>query len=282
MGTDIRVIGPFDEDLDLAASKVRATFESEEQRFSRFRIDSELSHVNRRAGEWTKVSRGFGAVLRVALEAARATEGLFDPTVLPQLVAAGYDRDFSLVRSRSRAPSAASAHIAGVWHEIQLSRGWLRMPPGTALDLGGIAKGWTADLAAEAADLTWVLIDAGGDIRLRGRPEHPLPIAIEDPSDPERVIARLDLEEGALATSTVTKRSWGPGLHHLIDPRSGLPSISPVIQATTWAMTCTAAEVSAKTVVIGGVDRIRLQPTLAVLDGGEMLSSFEQEEVRVA
>lgn len=282
MGTEIHVIGPLDEDLDLAAEKVRAIFGSEERRFSRFRADSELSDVNRRAGEPTEVSPAFEQVLGAALEAARATEGLFDPTVLPDLIAAGYDRDFSAVHRTSLVPSPAPGRIAGLWRDVRLAHGCVWMPPGTALDLGGIAKGWTADVAADATDLTWVLVDAGGDMRLRGRPEAPLPIAIGDPFDGDRVIAHLELEEGALATSTVTKRSWGPGRHHLIDPRSGLPSNTSVVQATTWATTCMAAEASAKAVVIGGVDRIRLQPTLAMLDDGGIYSSFEQEEVGAA
>jgi FAD:protein FMN transferase len=278
MGTDISVIGPADEDLETAARKVRAIFGSEEQRFSRFRSDSELSRVNERAGEVTEISPGFEKVLRAALDAAAITEGSFDPTVLPELIAAGYDRDFPLVRQVSGAPVRRQLNIAGRWREVHLSSGSLWMPRGMALDFGGIAKGWTADLAAEATDLSWVLVDAGGDMRLCGRPDVPLTIAIEDPFEAGSVIAHLELGEGALATSTVTKRSWGLGLHHLIDPQSGLPSRSPVVQATTWAGTCMAAEVSAKSVVIGGVDRVGLQPTFAVLDDGQAISSFEGKE----
>ena len=278
MGTDISVIGPRDEDLEVAAGKVRAIFASQEQRFSRFRSDSELTRVNERAGEVTEISLVFEKVLRAALDAAATTEGSFDPTVLPELIAAGYDRDFPLVRQMSGATKPTPSRVAGRWHEVRLAHRSMWMPRGTALDFGGIAKGWTADLAAEATDLSWVLVDAGGDMRLCGRPDVPLPIAIRDPLEGGTTIAYLDLTEGALATSTVTKRSWGPGLHHLIDPRSGLPSRSPIVQATTWAGTCAAAEVSAKSVVIGGVDKLALQPALAVLDDGLVLSSFEGKE----
>ena len=278
MGTDISVIGPVDEDIETAARKVRAIFASQEQRFSRFRSDSELSRVNERAGEVTEISSDFEKVLRAALDAAARTDGSFDPTVLPELVAAGYDRDFSLVRQVSHTSQSAPSRVAGRWREVRLCHRSMWMPKGMALDFGGIAKGWTADGAAEASDLSWVLVDAGGDMRLCGRPDGPLPIAIGDPLEIGSVIAYLELTEGALATSNVTKRSWGPGLHHLIDPCSGLPSQSPVVQATTWAGTCAAAEVSAKSVVIGGIDKLVLQPTLAVLDDGQVLSSFEGKE----
>jgi thiamine biosynthesis lipoprotein len=281
MSTDISVIGPLDEDLDRAATKVKAIFESEEKRFSRFRSESELNHVNRRAGQVTEISPAFEKVLQAALDAATTADGLFDPTLLPELIAAGYDRDFPLVRKMSRAPGTPTC-VAGRWRDVHLSHGSLRMPRGMALDLGGIAKGWTADAAAEATDLSWVLVDAGGDMRLRGLPHEPIPIAIEHPFEGGLPIAHLELTEGALATSTVTKRSWGPGLHHLIDPRSGLPSKSSVVQATTWARTCMAAEVSAKSAVIGGVDRLGLQPTLAMLDDGQILSSFERKEAAAA
>ena len=96
MGTEIFLIGPEGaRGIDDAFARVRTTFELLEQRFSRFRPGSELSTVNRRAGEWVVVSDGFARLLTLALDGARRSGGLFDPTLLSALVEAGYDRDFA-------------------------------------------------------------------------------------------------------------------------------------------------------------------------------------------
>jgi len=129
------------------------------------------------------------------------------------------------------------------------------MAPGDVhLDLGGIAKGWTADRAAEAAvtaGVNWVLVNAGGDLRVAGAPPD-LDVDVEDPMDPTSSLVRLRLRAGALATSSVTRRSWGTGLHHLIDPRTGAPARSTLLQATVWAPTCAEAEIRATAAIIGG------------------------------
>jgi thiamine biosynthesis lipoprotein len=97
MGTEVNVIadevgsGRFDE----AFQAIVGIFAREEERFSRFREDSELSTVNRSGGAWMEVSRPFAEVVGLALDGAAATGGLFDPTVLAALTAAGYDRDWS-------------------------------------------------------------------------------------------------------------------------------------------------------------------------------------------
>ena len=94
------------------------------------------------------------------------------------------------------------------------------------MDFGGIAKGWAVDLAARSAieaGLGWALVNAGGDIRVAGTTRE-AEIAIEDPFDRSKELARIVITEGAVATSSTTRRTWGPGLHHLIDPRTGEPA----------------------------------------------------------
>ena len=136
---------------------------------------------------------------------------------------------------------------AGRAGDVDLHGRRLRLPEGVALDLGGIAKGWAVDraaLAATSAGLPWALIDAGGDLRLAGEaPPNGLEIEVEDPEAPDTDIGRIVLRDGALATSSVTRRSWGAGRHHLIDPATGVPSAGPVLQATVWSPTCTEAEI---------------------------------------
>ena len=211
MGTDVSLYGPDGEAFDEAFAAIRRVFETEERRFSRFRDDSELTAVNRLAGRWVPVSSPFERVVRLALDHASATGGLFDPTVLHALMAAGYDRDFDEVLAGARG-ALHPPEPCGRWTEVQVRQGAVRLPPEVGLDLGGIAKGWTVDLAAAGAldaGLAWALVAAGGDLAIVG--DAPLlEIPIEDPETLERPMATLRLDRGALATSSVAKRSWGP------------------------------------------------------------------------
>ena len=276
MGTEIEVLGPpHHPAAGAATARVRARFETEEQRFSRFRPDSELTLVNRRSGRRTPVSDAFAGVTRMAIDAATRTDGRFDPTVHDALVAAGYDRDFDEVLAGARG-QLHSAIPCGRWSEIDLrGDGTLTMPRGLHLDLGGIAKGWTADRAVEdalEAGLPWALVNAGGDLRVGGDPL-PILVAVDDPFRPGTAVADLRLTHGAVATSSVLKRSWGDGAHHIIDPVTGAPADTDVVQATVWAPTCAEAEVLATSTVLLG--RAALETVAGVLvTGGEVLVSM--------
>ncbi len=281
MGMDIiALIGPAPqspEELDAfeaAAGSVEAVFAWVDARFSRFREDSELSVVNRRAGRWQRVSPPFAEVLRLALSGARATGGLFDPTILPELVAAGYDRDFAELAAGTptvRQPPGRPVR----WRDVQLDGLLLHVPSGGALDFGGLAKGWAADLAAgAAAALPWAVVDAGGDLRVAGRPPRPIPIGVADPHDPSVELLQLGLQDGALATSSIAGRSWGDGMHHVIDPRTSHPARTGVVQATVWADTCTDAEILSKWALLSGPRVLRELPAVLVMEDGRVLVSF--------
>jgi FAD:protein FMN transferase len=282
MGTTVTVIAPAPRSssqgiaIDRAARVAGRTFAREDQRFSRFRHETEISLVNARAGRWTNVSPQFLEVLLLSIEAAHLTGGLFDPTVLPALLAAGYDRDFDDVIAGARMV-LNPPQPCGRWPEIEIRRRQVRLPPGTALDFGGIAKGWTVDLAARGIKglLPWALVDAGGDLLVVGRPPGGgVPIGVEDPDDPNEEILRLNMERGALATSSVLFRSWGPGLHHLIDPRTARPADTGIVQATVWAATCAAAEVGSKWALLAGERVLEMVAAVLVRHDGAVLSSL--------
>ena len=278
MGTGIQLLGPEDHPAAPAAAQaVEQRFTEEEQRFSRFRSDSELSLVNAAAGSPTPVSPAFAEVVLLALDAAAATEGLFDPTVHDALVAAGYDRDFAEVLAGARG-SLHPAVPCGRWAEVEVDAGVMRLPVSVHLDLGGIAKGWTVDLAAYdalEAGLPWALVNAGGDLRLVGDAPT-IEIAVEDPEQPERELLRLRLADGALATSSVAKRSWAPGRHHVIDPRTGAPAETDLLQATVWAPTCTQAEILATRALLEGSVAAASLRCAVVTRGGDVLVAFQE------
>ncbi len=160
MGTEVAVYGPlgYPRRFAEAVDGISACFRREEQRCSRFRADSELSTVNAHAGHWTPISTPFERIVRLALEHAQQSEGLFDPSVLHAVIAAGYDRDFDEILAGARGV-LHPPEPCGRWTEIEVRPGAILLPEGTGVDLGGIAKGWTVDLAAE---------DAGPRARPRG------------------------------------------------------------------------------------------------------------------
>ena len=265
MGTHVTLLGPADGNpvaFARATHRVRTRFEREESRFSRFRADSELTRVNARAGQPTLVSGAFADLVSFALDAAGRTSGRFDPTVLDAMVAAGYDRDFDEVLAGARA-ILHPTRPCGRWKDVVLDGRALTLPPGTGLDLGGVAKGWAVDRAATDAlgeGLPWAVVNAGGDLRISGAPpSEGTAVGIEDPDAPEEDLLRIVLVEGALATSSIRRRAWGAELHHLIDPTTGAPARTGVAQATVWAPTCAEAEVLAKDALLEGetaLDRI--------------------------
>lgn len=238
MGCTITVAGTG----DWALASIRRLFDERDRRFSRFRPDSELCRVNRRAGRATPVSDEFAAMVELALWAARETGGTVDPTLGGALVAAGYDRDFKALGDD---PRPAWPGRSGCWRDVQLRRRMLWMPPGTLLDLNGVVKSATADDSLRLIDGPgWV--SAGGDVVARGGVDVALPGG--------DVIRLLD---GALATSGTRRRRWtraGVEQHHLVDAVSGRPAHTCWEQVTVSASTCLAADVAAKAALLLAVD----------------------------
>jgi thiamine biosynthesis lipoprotein len=257
MDTGIDLIVIADERPMLPFLEARLLFDQQEERFSRFRPSSLVSRLNR--GE-TVADPWLDAILPLALAAWETTDGLFNPLILPALAAAGYDRTFSTVSGGAPVPLPPPDPRTAI---ERTTAGW-RLREGR-LDLGGIVKGWTADLAAEhlaAAVAAPAMVNAGGDIRCIGE-EAPgrggWELAVEGPSGET---AWSGIVAGALATSTTLRRRWttadGRTAHHLIDPRTGLPAASPFVQVSVIAPTCREAETWAKAVLIGGHEGLEL------------------------
>jgi FAD:protein FMN transferase len=278
MGTTVKLTADADS-FDERVDAVRRLFEEREARFSRFRPDSELSVVNARAGTWTPVSPEFLAPLRLSLDGAAESGGLFDPVVLSALTAAGYDRDFAEVRRSPSGGDPAAVAPRGSWRDVEVDSDRVRLPRHLSLDFGGIAKGWTVDAAAEMAaeTLPWALVEAGGDLRLAGEmPEGGLEVGVESPFDPEARVLVLWLSHGALATSSTTTRTWGTDLHHLIDPRTWRPAATGVVQSTAWASTCAEAEVRAKWALLAGSTAFDRVAANIVYEDGTVVTNLRE------
>ena len=255
-----------------------------ERALSRFIPDSDLARVNRGAGSWVEVGPRMAGATRAALAARAATDGRFDPTVLPALEAAGYDRSFE--RLDGRAPRLADGWRPGAPLEVEDRR--VRVGTGTRIDLGGIAKGWSAERALESMRDAWPgmpggLVDLGGDIALWGRtPEGgPWRLAIADPRHPGARLATLVVDGGGVATSGRDRRRFGPGgsLHHLIDPATGEPARGGPLAVTVAAPQAHRAEAFATLLALGDLRAAEAVvaahadiAAVAVPDAGEALA----------
>jgi thiamine biosynthesis lipoprotein len=256
MGTEVSVVAEAAA-AEPARAEVARLFQHWEQALSRFREDSELSRLNALAGRPVVVSELLLDALAAALAAARATAGLYDPTLLRALERLGYDRSFEKLPAQA-APASGAAAPGGAWRRIQLDRRsrTVTLPAGVAVDLGGIGKGMAVDAAIErlrAGGLAAAMVNAGGDLRVLGTPPGAgaWPIAIDGP----RGTVVVPLARGALATSGIGRRRWRQGTverHHLLDPRSGQPAWTGLWSVTAAAATCAQAEVAAKTAFILG------------------------------
>ena len=268
MNTDILMAAQGQtKDLLSGLDKAQALVAEGEARFSRFLEDSELTRLNRAAGTWFRVSPDMLAVLQLAQRYHQLTDGLFDPSILPDLLRAGYDRSMDRIRAEEILPAVGddTSSPRAPFSEMQIDMRERRvmLPQGMALDLGGIAKGWIAEQAgqtlAEYAEAC--LVDAGGDIFLSGAPYGSAhwPIELEDPREPGHNLMTLFVQPGGVATSTTTRRSWKQATskapvfrHHLIDPRSGEPSQSGWASVTVISDGAAKAEVLAKVLLIAG------------------------------
>ena len=277
MNTDVLVVG--------GGAEIERWFRQVEATLSRFDPESSLSQLNRHPGRWVIVPPLLHRAVQMALGAARATDGAFDPTILDALEAAGYSRSFELGPTPAEEPPVVRANR---WREVRVAPTtpavWL--PPGTRLDLGGIGKGLAVDGAMRRLrQAPRALVNAGGDLALRTAPgDGPVPVEIENPFNPDETLATAYLCSGAAATSSIMGRRWGQGLHHIIDPCTGRPAATDLVAATVFADTAVHADVLAKCcIVLGSLRSLTLLESqgcrgLLVTDGGQMILSPGMEE----
>jgi FAD:protein FMN transferase len=244
MGTEIELLVAA-EGADDALAAADHEFHRLESLLSRFRDDSELSHLNREGS--IDAGPDLLRVVELALAARTRTGGRFDPTVHDALVAAGYDRTFTSVpadgpATGAPAPAGGTVRIEG--NRIELDRG-------VRIDLGGIGKGYAAERAAELlATAGPCLVNAGGDIATRGGS---WPVGVTTGTG----TLTLELTGVALATSGRDRRTWRRGsreLHHLIDPSTGESAASDVMRITVVAADAVDAEVLATSLFLAGMD----------------------------
>lgn len=218
---EIETTAPLDGVACAAVEAVIARFDRE---WSRFRPDSDVTRLGTAGGSFS--SPDAGPMLDAYRELSTATAGAVNPLVADSLSALGYDPGYSLVAGEPvPAPSAWEQRVSWTDDEVTAS-----VP--ALLDVGALGKGRLVDLvvavlAGVPGDL---VVDAGGDIRVRGASVR---IGLEHPYDSTKAIGVVEVHDRALCASAINRRAWGSGLHHVLDARTGLPVRT---WAATWAL----------------------------------------------
>ncbi len=298
MGSPCRIV--VNEGAREAALEARHLIEDLELRWSRFLPQSEISQLNRCAGQLMIVSKETYTLIDHACVARAATHGVFNPLMLSQLEDLGYrqpwidgppeTRTGRADQSRAgQANKSSGEQSVACLEEIQLlpELSAVCLPKRTQFDPGGIGKGLAADLATElllASGATTISVELGGDVRVTGKPWYgpSWRIGVSHPFDDGAEVAAFTPDSGAVATSSRLGRRWTVGAearHHLLDPGTGRSAETDLVASTACAATAWWAEVVAKVVLIGGSEAAHgcwqdlAASGIAVTEEGDVLQS---------
>jgi thiamine biosynthesis lipoprotein len=237
---------------------IEAETERLEQLFSTHREGSELSKINR-AGSGD-ASEELLRLVRLASRISAETDGAFDITVGPLLAL----WQFCAQQNRMPTEEEIRQRLQMVdWRQVATSsRGTITLKrTNMSIELGGIAKGFMADAAAQlmkAQGIRRGIVDAGGDLVLfNSVGEDPFRVGIANPDNPTVKFAIMELDKGAVVTSGCYERNFTiqeRKLCHIFDPRSGQP-VDELASATIVAEEAATADALATAVMVLGVER---------------------------
>jgi len=259
MGGDLHVVlwAPHSAAEQLADLAVRR-IELLESCWSRFRPGSELNRLNARAGQgYVEVSEDLRRLVAVCSDAFAWSAGDVDATVLGSMVAMGYSDDFT--RVATALPASWVPRPAAGMAGVRIGPRSVSLPVGVGLDPGGVGKGLAGEIVTTEitdAGAGAVLVSLGGDVVTRGTPPGSDGWRIsmrDDRLDAPTEVRMLELRgaQRAVATSSTLRRRWA-GRHHVVNPRTGLPTDADVVQATVVADCGWRAEAAATVALVRG------------------------------
>lgn len=233
-----------------------------EQMFSRFLPHSELTNFNFHAGEEIGISPELRRILLKSKLMSRKTGGLYNPFILPALQKAGYVGSFDKSNALTSSPDFSCGRVITDYEKLTILKNTAKIPTKTALDFGGIGKGYLLDqlskfLERQGVSRYWLSL--GGDIICNGLDvdERPWQIIAVDALTGRDLADKIsnDGKRRAIATSGIIKRQGktsGKKWHHLIDPKTARPASTDILSATVVADEAAFADVAAKCLVIAG------------------------------
>jgi thiamine biosynthesis lipoprotein len=287
MDTNIQAVININEGREAAGFQVlkraEIMFKLLERVYSSYAEGSEISELNKSAGHHFKATPVFFGMVEAALQAARLTGGILDPTI----PASFGDTDIEnrpVYREEKGCPGITTGKD---WRDVRLNatRLTVYLPPGCSLDLGGIGKGWAVDQISRIfLSFNGFYLDAGGHIRVGGRQTSRTPWTINIP-DPfsNRDLKVFELNNGSACTTIKCCQrpaEDGRRQHYLIDPRTGKQAEAEAVSTTIISETAAEGAAVAKAALILGPETgMQLIRSLAgisgmmVLAGGEVLTS---------
>jgi FAD:protein FMN transferase len=297
LGTQVEILLPTTEftreEIDDAVTRARDKIECLEALLSRFRSDSDVSRINAAPGQWVHVAPATVEVLLLAKDAFERSHGLFHPCLGHRMERIGYHVSFDeLVRRPSYGVADEAPYLAPVScpFEVDAISHAVRLTPGYKVDLGGIAKGWIVQQAANVLyehSISQFVLNAGGDMVCAGWNGHrPWYVGVANPFDSAGGhVLTLDVSNTSVATSATHRRAWthnGHKVHHILDPFLGLPSASDVVSCTVVHPDLVEAEVVAKVALLLGSksasswlrQKEAVTGWVLILSGGEVIHSW--------
>lgn len=232
-----------------------------EKDFSRFLPTSQLSKLNLNAGTKVKSAPELINLTRATKSMVEKSRGLYNPLLLPALQSVGYVGSWPRPENFKQNLNFSNRETANP-DDIEINDGWIKIPKNSALDFGGIGKGYLLDQLAnfiEKNEVKDYWFSLGGDIILSGNDERQkgweVSIANVRSGNELKQKIKTDGKRTAIATSGIMKRcgekndqNW----HHIIDPRTNLPAKTDILSATIMTDSATEADIWAKCLVILG------------------------------
>lgn len=287
LGSEVFLTFIADENPSDLFKMVWDTIDDFEDRFSRFKPYSELSLLNLKPGEKFESSREFVDIIQLSNDFTKSTKGAFNPLILPSLQTVGYVSSWPNLSAKSLSQLDYRARDGKLVDNILVNKNYVTIPPNTALDLGGIGKGYLLDKLDKLLPKLGVknfLISLGGDIRCSGSDLNMegWTVGIANVSDGKTDVDQIKLagvkKYTSVASSGVTKRK-GPGWHHIIDPKTGLSSESDVVMSSVMSTDGVTSDILAKVLLIVGSQAA--EEIAKDFDIGYLLQVATPNEIRI-
>lgn len=243
-----------------------------EQRWSRFLPDSDITRLNGSAGQAVRVHSDTITLVERMIEGHVVTRGGYDPTILPELLRAGYTASVDDPSRVAPPLPQRSRESSGPWRlfdvEVDRHASTVTLPQGLSLDPGGIGKGLAADVVVEEllrSGARGALVSIGGDLAAGGASptDEGWLVVVEHPLEPDRSLMAIAIDRGGVCTSSTVSRRWqhaGSNVHHVLDPAGRRVADTGLAAVTVVAGSAWLAEVHATAALVhGGAAVARLE-----------------------
>jgi thiamine biosynthesis lipoprotein len=192
--------------------KIHQRIEVFDRHYSRFRVDSLVTHMSKQAGTY-ELPADAQLLLDTYAQLYTETSGAVTPLVGQLLSDAGYDAGYSL--------QPKSLRPVPTWQEaLDYQFPHLTVKQPVLLDFGAVGKGYLVDILGQILEeqgISSFCINAGGDILQHTTEGKSLDIGLENPNDPTQAIGVAKISNQSLCGSAGNRRAWD-NYHHIFDP----------------------------------------------------------------